>query len=99
MNILQALKPASSPQIACIFTPLNIFTSLKNQIGNFSSGCTRYCVGGGGGGCVCVCVGGVRMFMLSNEDTYMNFNLNTVDVPSNEDGPRSSDIGNDFNIT
>ena len=41
----------------------------------------------------------VRMFMLSNEDTYMNFNLNTVDVPSNEDGPRSSDIGNDFNIT
>ena len=51
-------------------------------------------------GCVWVCVGvGVRMFMLSNEDTYMNFNLNTVDVPSNEDGPRSSDIGNDFNIT
>ena len=47
---------------------------------------------------VCVCVY-VRMFMLSNEDTYMNFNLNTVDVPSNEDGPRSSDIGNDFNIT
>ena len=48
----------------------------------------------------CVCVWGcVRMFMLSNEDTYMNFNLNTVDVPSNEDGPRSSDIGNDFNIT
>ena len=46
------------------------------------------------------CVGvWVRMFMLSNEDTYMNFNLNTVDVPSNEDGPRSSDIGNDFNIT
>ena len=45
---------------------------------------------------VCGCV---RMFMLSNEDTYMNFNLNTVDVPSNEDGPRSSDIGNDFNIT
>ena len=41
----------------------------------------------------------MRMFMLSNEDTYMNFNLNTVDVPSNEDGPRSSDIGNDFNIT
>ena len=49
-----------------------------------------------GGVCGCVCV---RMFMLSNEDTYMNFNLNTVDVPSNEDGPRSSDIGNDFNIT
>ena len=49
--------------------------------------------------CMCGCVGGVRMFMLSNEDTYMNFNLNTVDVPSNEDGPRSSDIGNDFNIT
>ena len=58
--------------------------------------------------CVCVCGYvwgcvwggvGVRMFMLSNEDTYMNFNLNTVDVPSNEDGPRSSDIGNDFNIT
>ena len=48
--------------------------------------------------CVCVCVC-VCMFMLSNEDTYMNFNLNTVDVPSNEDGPRSSDIGNDFNIT
>ena len=45
---------------------------------------------------MCVCV---RMIMLSNEDTYMNFNLNTVDVPSNEDGPRSSDIGNDFNIT
>ena len=51
------------------------------------------------GVCVCVWGGGVRMFMLSNEDTYMNFNLNTVDVPSNEDGPRSSDIGNDFNIT
>ena len=55
-------------------------------------------VGVWGGVCVCVW-GGVRMFMLSNEDTYMNFNLNTVDVPSNEDGPRSSDIGNDFNIT
>ena len=50
--------------------------------------------GGVGGmwGCMWGC-GGVCMFMLSNEDTYMNFNLNTVDVPSNEDGPRSSDVG------
>ena len=56
-------------------------------------------MGGGCGGVCGGCEGGVCMFMLSNEDTYMNFNLNTVDVPSNEDGPRSSDIGNDFNIT
>ena len=45
----------------------------------------------------CMCVGGwVRRFMLSNEDMYMDFNLNTVDVPSIEDGPRSLDISNEF---
>ena len=27
-----------------------------------------------------------RRFMLSKEDTYMNFNLYTVDIPSVEDG-------------
>ena len=37
--------------------------------------------------------------MLSNEDTYMDFNLNNVDVPSIEDGPLSSDIGSEFKIT
>ena len=68
--------------------PLSYFQSNKNS----GSGIRVHNIVG-------VCVGGVRMFMLSNEDTYMNFNLNTVDVPSNEDGPRSSDIGNDFNIT
>ena len=57
--------------------------------------CVFVCVCGGGVG-VCVCG---RRFMLSNEDTYMNFNLDTVDIPSIEDGPRSSDIGNDFKIT
>ena len=29
---------------------------------------------------------GVRFFMLSIKDTFMNFNLYTVDVPSIEDG-------------
>ena len=46
---------------------------------------------------VCVC-GVVCRFMLSDRDTYMNFNLYTVDIPSIEDGPWSSDISNDFTI-
>ena len=40
----------------------------------------------------------MHRFMLSNKDTYMNFNLHTVDIPSIEEGPQSSDIGNGFKI-
>ena len=81
-------------------TLVGICYSIEACFGLQRSRRTSYALCVGGVGCVFVCVGvGGRMFMLSNEDTYMNFNLNTVDVPSNEDGPRSSDIGNDFNIT
>ena len=42
----------------------------------------------------------MRRFIPSNEGTYMKFNpFYTMDVPSIEDGPWSSDIGNDFEIT
>ena len=60
---------------------------------------TFICVCGGGGVCVgvCVCVWGGAYVYASNEDTYMNFNLNTF-WTYQKDGPRSSDIGTDFNI-
>ena len=41
-------------------------------------------------GCVIV---RVFAYVYANEDTYMNFNLYTVDLPSIEDGPQLSDFG------
>ena len=46
-----------------------------------------------------MCRWGVRLFMLSIEGTFINFNLYSLDEPSIEDGPRSLDIGNDLKIT
>ena len=53
-----------------------------------------------GGVCVgvWVCMCG-HLFMPSIQDTFMNLNLQAMDVPSIEDGPRSLDIGNDLEIT